>query len=683
MTMSTSRRSIIESLGVYLPPKEVSTAEVVKGCTHRLLLPLERLTGIKSRRMAGDSEFSYDLAAKAVDDCLAVSKYRVEDLDMIVCCNISRFDGPDEFSFEPSTAVKLRNAFGLRNVLAFDITNACVGMFTGIYLVDALIRTGAIRRGLVVSGEYITHLTKTAQKEIRGLADARIPCLTLGDAGAAVIIDATTDPERGFMGLELYTMGDHSSLCIAKVTDQPHGGAIMTTDMITLAQLSITAFMRHAANMAFQLGWSPGMVDHVVPHQTSKVSLGAGSREVKRLVADRLDFQDKVIDNVENRGNTATTSHFVALKDCFLNGRMKTGESAVFGILASGITVGTAMHRFDDLPDRVRKVAAEPIKPPASRSAPVPGSFMARDREPRVRIEAVGILDGKKITAKGTIPMLTEASENCLGHSAHKRGEIDVLLSTGVYRTDFLMEPAIAALLAGALKINGVPKSPVEKKTLAFDVVNGGLGLLNACHLASELVKNRNARTVMIATSEVENNAGVVPDCRRGIRETASALILDAAEDGRTGFGAFCFRSFPEYEKCLRVYGRSHSLHNDGRDVARLFVEQDADLAGKFVECIAVAVEELLAAEGLSGDAIKTVLPPQVSPEFIRRLSDRLGLAREKFVDVSEDGGDLFTSSLPYCIAYLRDNPRTRPGDLGLIINVAAGIQVGCAIYHF
>ena len=69
----------------------------------------------------------------------------------------------------------------MHHALAFDITNACAGMFTGIYLVHSLIRAGAVRRGLVVSGEYITHLTETAQKEIKGIADQRLACLTLGE----------------------------------------------------------------------------------------------------------------------------------------------------------------------------------------------------------------------------------------------------------------------------------------------------------------------------------------------------------------------------------------------------------------------------------------------------------------------------------------------------------------------
>ena len=681
--MSETQRSYMESLGVYLPPREVSSRDVVRGCAHRLLLPLERLTGIESRRMAGETEFGYDLAVKAVEDCLAGSAYGPDEIDLIVSCNISHFDGPDEYSFEPGRAVRLRQAFGCHNALAFDVTNACAGMFTGIYLADVLVRAGVIRRGLVVSGEYITHLTETAQKEIKGLSDPRLACLTLGDAGAAVLIDGTADPDCGFHAIELYTMGRHSDLCIAKVTDQPHGGAIMTTEMVPLAEIAVTAFLQHSAYVVFRLGWPAGRIHHVLPHQTSKTTLDTGSREVKRVVTGRgFDFTDMLINNVAKRGNTATTSHFVALKDCFLDGRVKSGEGIVFGILASGVTVGTAVYRLDDLPERTqRRAAAEE----ASRPAPPPkgGCFEGRDQRPRIRIEACGVLDPDRPAPPDTLAMLTEASETCLSSSSHQREDVDLLLSTGVYRTDFLTEPAIAALLAGRLKINDAPKNPFERKSLAFDVVNGGLGFLEACYLATVLIRSRAVRVVMIAASEVENNAVVVPDSPRGIRETAAAAVLDVSESGDEGFGAFHFRFFPEYAGSLCVYGAAASLRIDDRNVARLYTERVADMDEQFAACAAITAEEFLAAEGLSRDDIQVVLPPQISPDFISRLSGKLGIGRERFVDVSRDGADLFTSSLPYGMAHLNGTARPGPGGLGLAINVAAGLEVGCAVYHF
>ena len=62
-------KSYIAHLGVYLPAKQVSTEEIIKGCRNPIRIPLERLTGIRSRHMAGEEEFAIDLAAKAMEDC--------------------------------------------------------------------------------------------------------------------------------------------------------------------------------------------------------------------------------------------------------------------------------------------------------------------------------------------------------------------------------------------------------------------------------------------------------------------------------------------------------------------------------------------------------------------------------------------------------------------------------------
>ncbi|MGO9462606.1 MAG: amino acid adenylation domain-containing protein, partial [Isosphaeraceae bacterium] len=214
--------TIIESFGVYLPARVVSTAEVVSGCHLPLDFPLERMTGIRTRRMAGETEFAIDLAEKAVIDCFARSVHEPGEIDLLICCNISRCDGPgNQFSYEPTTAARLQRRFGLERATAFDISNACAGTFTAITVADAFLKTGVARRALIVSGEYITHLTRTAQKEITDFLDPRIACLTLGDSGVAIILESAPGEGVGFQDLDLYTLGKYSDLCVAKATDRP------------------------------------------------------------------------------------------------------------------------------------------------------------------------------------------------------------------------------------------------------------------------------------------------------------------------------------------------------------------------------------------------------------------------------------------------------------------------------
>src|SRR5215204_5957071 len=172
-----SRNTVIESLGVYLPPETASTREVLAGCSKISRLRrasttrIERLTGIKNRRIAADTDHASEMARKAILNCLAASRCQPSDIDLLICCSVSRYEAPNRYVNEPGISLVLTNHFGFRNALALDIGNGCAGMFTAISIADSLIKARLIRVALIVSGEHITDLMKTAQKEVTGYTD--------------------------------------------------------------------------------------------------------------------------------------------------------------------------------------------------------------------------------------------------------------------------------------------------------------------------------------------------------------------------------------------------------------------------------------------------------------------------------------------------------------------------------
>jgi len=97
----------------------------------------------------------------------------------------------------------------------------------------------------------------------------------------------------------------------------------------------------------------------------------------------------------------------------------------------------------------------------------------------------------------------------------------------------------------------------------------------------------------------------------------------------------------------------------------------------------AKVAEELLARDGIKRSEVDIVLPPQRSSVFVQRLSRAINLPLERCVDVSTDGLDLYTSSLPYAFQRVSEQGLARQGDIGLVLDVGAGIQVGAAIYRF
>jgi 3-oxoacyl-[acyl-carrier-protein] synthase-3 len=103
---------------------------------------------------------------------------------------------PPEFHLEPATAARVARAIGAGPARVFDVVNACAGMLTGIFVLQGLIRAGEARCGMVVAGEHNLPVTRTAARELRHRFDGQMAALTLGDGGAAVILDASPDPAR-------------------------------------------------------------------------------------------------------------------------------------------------------------------------------------------------------------------------------------------------------------------------------------------------------------------------------------------------------------------------------------------------------------------------------------------------------------------------------------------------------
>jgi 3-oxoacyl-[acyl-carrier-protein] synthase III len=524
---------------------------------------------------------------------------------------------------------------------------------------------------MVVSGEYITHLTETAQKEIQGPTDARLACLTLGDAGAAVILERGPNRRVGFHDIDIATLGRYSSLCVAKASGGPDGGAIMFVDSIAATVAAVKRSVPYVAAVMKRHGWRPEHCDHIVMHQTSESSLNDAVVAVNRMFGTGAAHPGNTIYNLAERGNTASTTHFVALSDHIRGNRIKSGDNVVFGISGSGQTVGAALYTFDDLPDRLRRAPDGRRVRSLSTGQPSPEPPVM----PRVRIEGVGTAPVGQSTPRRVVDLAVQAATACLVHSGVDRAELGLMIYSGVYRDEFITEPAIAALVAGELGVNDDIESPDGSKTLAFDVLNGAVGFLNACQVGVQMIGAGKAEHAMVVASEVETNTAEGGHPMYGLHETGSAVILGRS-GGADGFGRFVFHQHPEYGGALTTYFQ----HRDGH--SWLQIDRDPNLSAHYLDCIPPAVEELLKLEELDASEIAAVFPPYLCSADRTELAARLRIPSSRFVDVATDA-DLFSSSLPYGLQYAWRHKLVRPGDIGLIVGVGSGVQVGCATYRF
>jgi 3-oxoacyl-[acyl-carrier-protein] synthase-3 len=341
-------RSRFESLGLKLPEQRLSTRALLEGTSHRTHIDLERLTGIRERRVCSETEDSFTLAVAAAEDCLRHSSHRPEEIEILICASISRYRGGLRHRFEPPLSLDISRTIGTRSARAFDLSNACAGMLTGVFVLNDFIRRGAIRCGMVVSGECISNLATNATRSIRSIMSLELASLTLGDAGAAVIVERAPDGRAGITFAGFTTLAEHSRLCIGTPATVGPGGA-MRTKARTIHRVATEDAPPLVQEALDETGIGLQEVDYVIPHQTSARAIQKGAREL----AARLGASPRhVVDNIAERGNTASTTHFVALYEYLEARRLEQGDRILLLALASGLEVGIVIFELDDLVER-------------------------------------------------------------------------------------------------------------------------------------------------------------------------------------------------------------------------------------------------------------------------------------------------------------------------------------------
>jgi 3-oxoacyl-[acyl-carrier-protein] synthase III len=333
----------IESVGVKLPAQRLTTKDLMNQTKHHTKIQLERLTGIHERHVVGPGESSLTLAAGAARDCLAHSQHEAPDIEMLISTSITRSRGGYSQSFEPPLSLYIKQAIGATRAVSFDLSNACAGMLTGVFVLQDLIARGEINCGMVVSGEYISHLSWNAAKQIRSLFSKQLASLTLGDAGAAVIVERAPDGAPGIDVIGFTTLAEHSRLCLAfPSTVGP--GAQMYTKSRKLHKMAIEDMAPLIAEAIGEAGVSLDDIDYLIPHQTSARAIRKGTQEFAR----RLGAKPKhVVVNLEEYGNTSSTTLFVALHKYLEEERVHKGERVMLLALASGIEIGIAIFTID------------------------------------------------------------------------------------------------------------------------------------------------------------------------------------------------------------------------------------------------------------------------------------------------------------------------------------------------
>ena len=291
-------------------------------------------TGIGARHVVGEKESLGELCGQASERALAMSNWDAESLDLILLATST----PDDLF---GSAPRLQARIGAVNAVAFDITAACSGFLFALVTASQYLRTGAMKRVLVVGADQLSRWVDW---------DDRRSCVLFGDAAAALVLEASDDGQDDLQGfllrsdgsrgevLQLPQISDHERL-IADAKHQRGGFQPIQMNGQEVYKFAVREVPAILAKLLEQTRTSADSLDWLLLHQANQRILDA--------VADRFEIpHHKVLSNLRHYGNTSAATIPLMLDEAVRDGRIKPGHRIASSGFGAGLSWGAALLRW-------------------------------------------------------------------------------------------------------------------------------------------------------------------------------------------------------------------------------------------------------------------------------------------------------------------------------------------------
>jgi 3-oxoacyl-[acyl-carrier-protein] synthase-3 len=323
------RRARISAVNSYFPKAHVDNASLLEHVSASFPLPvpdvLQRICGIRSRYFAARDEQSSDLAVSAAKP-LVCDAGGADKIDLVI------FAAACSDLIEPATANIVQYKLGL-SCPGMDIKNACNSFVSAIQIASALIENGTYGRVLIVSGEKLSDSIRRHYDSHEQLM-ANLASLSFGDAGAAMMVEATEEDNQGIIFQRFMTLGQHWELCTI-----PGGGSMFPHEMDAYYFSGQTAELRDVIfdeattfwhECRPRIGWKAEEISWVFTHQVSDATF--------RMVTDGVGVSpQRSVNLFATHGNMAAASIPVCMAS--VGSQIRRGDKILLVGLAAGVSM--------------------------------------------------------------------------------------------------------------------------------------------------------------------------------------------------------------------------------------------------------------------------------------------------------------------------------------------------------
>ena len=291
-------------------------------------------TGIRNRRIAGPGQTLSTLAADAAREALTMAGWDADSVDLILLATST----PDDLF---GSAPKVQALLEAKRAVAFDLTAACSGFLFALITASQFLRTGSMRRVLVIGADQLSSWVDW---------DDRRSCILFGDAAGALALEACPQDENGLLGFQMRTDGSRGDCLNVPQTstrspligDSSHQNGryepiqMIGQEVYKFAVREVPAILKALLK---DTDTQPEQLDWLLLHQANQRILDA--------VADRFAIpHDQVLSNLAEYGNTSAATIPLMLDEAVRDGRIRAGHHIASSGFGAGLSWGAALLRW-------------------------------------------------------------------------------------------------------------------------------------------------------------------------------------------------------------------------------------------------------------------------------------------------------------------------------------------------
>jgi len=314
--------SKILSTGSYLPQHIRTNADLEKMVDTSDEWIVTR-SGIRERRIASPDETVSTMGFEAAKKAIEAANINPQEIDLILVATTSNSHA------YPSAACQIQGMLEIDDAIAFDLAAACTGFVYALGVADQFIRTGKVKKALVIGSDLNSRkLDETDRSTV----------VLFGDGAGAVVLEASE--QEGIISTHLHASADkHSAL----VLPQPDRGVAKSGYIEMQGNETFKLAVRELSNVVEETLEANNLdkkdIDWLVPHQANLRIIAA--------TAKKLDMDmSQVVVTLDRYANNSAATVPVALDEAVRDGRIQRGQLLLLEAFGGGWTWGSALVRF-------------------------------------------------------------------------------------------------------------------------------------------------------------------------------------------------------------------------------------------------------------------------------------------------------------------------------------------------